>query len=211
MKAVLLSIQPKYSELIAQGKKTIEVRKTAPKLQTPFKCYIYCTKGKEHIITVFHKGEKVFCDDANSPVFDKTIIVKNPPFLYNPLWRQKVIGEFMCDKVDAYEYSTIDGVDIDDDTLLETMLDREAINIYAKGRTLYGLHIADLKIYDKPKELGGFFTKGECQREFCAGCKNFHRGEGWLDGSYCDEDSCIEWGLRPLTRPPQSWCYVEEL
>ena len=31
------------------------------------------------------------------------------------------------------------------------------------------------------------------------------------DGSYCDEDGCIEWGIKPLTRPPQSWCYVEDL
>ena len=39
-KSVLISIQPKWCELIASGKKTIEVRKTAPKLETPFKCYI---------------------------------------------------------------------------------------------------------------------------------------------------------------------------
>lgn len=46
MKSVLISIQPKWCELIASGEKTIEVRKTAPKLKTPFKCYIYCTLGK---------------------------------------------------------------------------------------------------------------------------------------------------------------------
>lgn len=45
-KAVLISIQPKWCELIAKGKKTLEVRKTRPKLETPFKCYIYCTKLK---------------------------------------------------------------------------------------------------------------------------------------------------------------------
>ena len=44
MKAVLISIQPKWVEKIANGEKTIEVRKTRPNLQTPFKCYIYCTK-----------------------------------------------------------------------------------------------------------------------------------------------------------------------
>lgn len=42
-KAVLISIQPKWCELIANGEKTIEVRKTKPKLKPPFKCYIYCT------------------------------------------------------------------------------------------------------------------------------------------------------------------------
>ena len=45
-KAVLISIQPKWCELIASGKKTVEVRKTKPKLETPFKCYIYATRPK---------------------------------------------------------------------------------------------------------------------------------------------------------------------
>ena len=44
MKAVMISIQPKCCELIANGKKTVEVRKTRPKLETPFKVYIYETK-----------------------------------------------------------------------------------------------------------------------------------------------------------------------
>ena len=59
MKSVLISIHPKWCELIASGKKTIEVRKTAPKLPTPFKCYIYCTKPK--MITKKVIGEFV-CD-----------------------------------------------------------------------------------------------------------------------------------------------------
>ena len=44
-KAVMLSIRPKWVEKIARGEKTIEVRKTRPKMETPFKCYIYCTQG----------------------------------------------------------------------------------------------------------------------------------------------------------------------
>lgn len=40
-KAVLLSIQPRWCGLITSGKKTIEVRKTRPKIDTPFKCYIW--------------------------------------------------------------------------------------------------------------------------------------------------------------------------
>lgn len=44
-KAVMLSIRPKWCEKIASGEKTIEVRKTRPKLETPFKCYIYCTQS----------------------------------------------------------------------------------------------------------------------------------------------------------------------
>lgn len=47
--AVLISVQSKWCELIANGKKTIEVRKTKPRLKPPFKCYIYCTfRGDWH-------------------------------------------------------------------------------------------------------------------------------------------------------------------
>jgi predicted transcriptional regulator len=46
-KAVLISIRPKWCEKIISGEKTIEVRKTRPKMDTPFKCYIYkCGNGK---------------------------------------------------------------------------------------------------------------------------------------------------------------------
>ena len=44
-KAVMLSIRPKWCEKIVNGNKTIEVRKTRPKTETPFKCYIYCTQS----------------------------------------------------------------------------------------------------------------------------------------------------------------------
>lgn len=47
-KAVMISIRPKWCEKIARGEKTIEVRKTRPKkLKNPFKCYIYCTQGRD--------------------------------------------------------------------------------------------------------------------------------------------------------------------
>ena len=45
-----MSIQPKWCELIASGKKTIEVRKTKPKFETPFKVYIYCTNNKKQYL-----------------------------------------------------------------------------------------------------------------------------------------------------------------
>ena len=39
--AVLISIKPKWVNLIFSGKKTVEVRKSIPKLDPPFTCYIY--------------------------------------------------------------------------------------------------------------------------------------------------------------------------
>jgi predicted transcriptional regulator len=71
MKSVLISIQPRWCELIASGKKTIEVRKTKPNLDVPFKCYIYMTKGK------WYMGRDKKWRTGNG----------------------KVIGEFVCDKI----------------------------------------------------------------------------------------------------------------
>lgn len=65
MKSVLISIKPKWCELIASGKKTVEIRKTRPKIETPFKVYIYQTLSRhgEHN----DKGGKVIgefiCDE----------------------------------------------------------------------------------------------------------------------------------------------------
>lgn len=81
MKSVLISIRPQWCEKIASGKKTIEVRKSAPK-EVPFKAYIYCTKEKPFI-------QKIRFGDIT---ISHTQISKN---LYNG----KVIGEFICDKV----------------------------------------------------------------------------------------------------------------
>ena len=186
MKAVMISIKPKYVELIASGEKTIEVRKTAPK-EVPFKCYIYESRNGGHRCK--HCNEKDSC---------YSYAPKNVG-CYNG--RGKVIGEFICDKVDEYPYDYCDGVDIDDDTILETAIDREDINIYAKGKTLYGWHISDLKIYDKPKELGDF--KKHChykdRNSYCLAneCEYYSDWTG----------ICCNW----VERPPQSWCYVKDL
>ena len=71
MKSVLISIQPKWCELIASGKKTVEVRKIRPRIETPFKCYIYETKAKYK-----PSGSNYFFNGEG-----------------------KVIGEFVCDRI----------------------------------------------------------------------------------------------------------------
>ena len=184
MKSVLISIRPQWCEKIASGKKTIEVRRSAPK-EVPFKAYIYESRNGGHRCK--HCNEKDSC---------YSYAPKNVG-CYNG--RGKVIGEFICDKVDEYPYDYCDGVDIDDDTILETAIDREDINIYAKGKTLYGWHISDLKIYDKPRELSEF-SRPCSYSGLCFSCK---RTSFKKDGNLlCDTK---------ITRPPQSWMYVEDL
>ena len=59
MKAVMISIRPEWDEKITSGEKTADVRKTRPKVEPPFKCYIYCTKAKEKL-WVLRGSERAF-------------------------------------------------------------------------------------------------------------------------------------------------------
>ena len=182
MKSVLISTRPKLVEKICHKigedetgnaiyEKRIEVRNTAPQ-EVPFKCYIYETQGQ---YVKFTHGA-------------------HTKYGYG---RGKVIGWFVCNLVDEYPYDYCDGVDIDDDTILETAIDREDINIYAEGKTLYGWHISDLKIYNNPRELSEFFKP--CDRFLdCCTCRRLVHNEYMS----CDNK---------ITRPPLSWCYVEDL
>lgn len=185
MKSVLISIQPKWCDLIASGEKTVEVRKTAPKLQTPFKCYIYETKSRQIVhldgcdVTYFGCGN--------------------------------VIGEFVCDKIIKYEggvdYGVIDGREFYCGTLAEcTGLTRAECIEYGKKKipigwelqTLYGWHISAIKIYDKPKELA----------EFRATCKLFKK-RICSSRTLCGEQKGICDGTKEINVAPQSWLYVE--
>ena len=190
MKSVLMSIKPKYCELIANGKKTVEVRKNRPKLETPFKCYIYCTtssyKGK-YLHTSNKRGRLLFWENPN----DTNITVQ--PENYNYMAYTccgKVIGEFVCDDLftigaNAYGHQYIERV---------SCLSHKELEDYQGEKThIWGWHISDLKIYDKPKELRDFI---KCTYPFdCCACD-------YWDSKYLSCDKPI--------RPPQSWCYVDE-
>ena len=194
-KAVMLSIQPKWCELIASGEKTIEVRKSHPSIETPFKCYIYCTKHKYYHL---YDLRKISNGTLNFSVVEhnKTSLVADG-FLNG-----KVIGEFVCDwikeidphcdipeQVNQYihHYPAIIGDDC---------LTFQEMKEYLGNRTGYDWHISDLVIYDTPKGLGEFFVKGECENfDNCRFCPYFHEGRGWLDGNTFDEDDCEVYGF----------------
>lgn len=166
-KAVMLSIRPKWCEKIARGKKTIEVRKTRPKMNTPFKCYIYCTLPK-------YPHEDFIATDYPRPQF---------------YGGGKVVGEFTCDtitRVNICGFWDDSGKQLDN-RLKETCLTSEEFCNYLGENVGYGWHISDLVIYDEPKELAHFHECLRCEYPFC--------------GEQCHS---------PLTRAPQSWCYVEK-
>lgn len=141
MKSVMLSIRPKWCEKIASGEKTIEVRKNKPKLETPFKCYIYCTSGRP---------------DLNIPISPERLMqdyldTGSMQSLNCPLGNGKVIGEFTCDRI--YGLAPLNHAP--DDVEKQACLTREEIVNYLKG-TGYGWHIVGLRIYDQPRELSEF-------------------------------------------------------
>lgn len=191
-KAVMLSIRPKWVEKIASGEKTIEVRKTKPKLETPFKCYIYCTLPK-------YPHEDFIATDYPMPQF---------------YGGGKVVGEFTCDQIiDAWwdyvpdaitrevtggNLEALDGIGMTDEELFSYVGDS------MRGHC-YGWHISDLRIYDAPKKLGEFWRDCLEYSELSTNC--------WSCENVCgdgDETDCNTDGRLYLHRPPQSWCYVEE-
>ena len=174
-KAVLISIRPEWVEKILSGEKTLEVRKNRPKLETPFKCYIYCT---------------------NSGVA-------------MGMWGKhgKVVGEFVCDKItwlNHVGFSGLPGIRLvamrDMCTIdgsfdfSESCLTTPQIEKYLGGKDGYAWHISKLEIYDTPKKLSKFLRP----LEICI-------------GKVCDEYGCAYCENGHIKRPPQSWCYVEEL
>ena len=181
-KAVMLSIRPKWVEKIASGEKTIEVRKTRPKLQTPFKCYIYCTMDHPYI--------SVSCAELDKLNYRTNTVGR---------CNGKVIGEFTCERIAPITY---DGGRLWCPTNAAfspaTCLSQAEIIAYIgdKGRC-YGWHISDLRIYDAPKELSEFKTLCRVDADCCA-CPYYNYTKMGCDG-------------RVIGRPPQSGCYVDDL
>ncbi len=191
MKSVLVSEKPIMCDKIANGKKTIIVKKKAPQ-EVPFKAYIYETKGQ---YVKFTHGA-------------------HTKYGYG---RGKVIGEFICDKVDDFYCASVPyrrdnnlgyGQFIDNgvykvngwhegivfernDRYIDTMLNnndlkemclsaQELFDHIGVGKHLYAWHISDLKIYDKPRNSNEFGKVGFGHEV-------------------------------PLKRPCAPWCYVEDL
>ncbi len=213
MKSVMISIKPRWCELIANGKKTVEVRKTRPKIEIPFKVYIYCTQARNPIRD---SGRIIMYEDDLALInrWGRGKLVENPcgammegEFFLN----SKVIGEFICDSI----FMIWDGYmgNLGDDCL--TFEEREN---YLKGNNGYGWHISDLVIYDEPKELSEFVVVDKEAIQQCEYRKQSYYAftdTGYIkNGFRCEkkDDWCFGGCKRKvLTKPPQSWCYCDEL
>lgn len=121
----------------------------------------------------------------------------------------KVIGEFVCDRI--HEFKVFEDGSVQDwyfGGLNKSCLTRREIAEYI-GRENYGYswHISDLVIYDKPRELSKFYKKAPCQywHEKAVSILD-HCHYDYPCEKILDFDTCKG---KKLSRPPQSWCYVE--
>ena len=187
-KAVLISIRPEWCSQIENGLKTIEIRKTRPKISTPFKCYIYCTSRVK-------------------------------PFEGGYIGLSKVIGEFICDRIIEAKSGSYSNIPVS-----ESRVDPYDLMDYADEKTVYGWHISDLVIYDKPKDIRQFALVDKEAVKMCPHRVRVGQREavakhnGWIKGSYgCEKEHawevayecCASCRWKPLNRPPQCWCYVQ--
>lgn len=166
-KAVMLSIRPKWCEKIANGEKTIEVRKTRPKMDTPFKCYIYCTRG----------------NDANRLRGAQGKIIGE--FTCDAITRVNICG-FWNDS----------GKQLDN-RLKDTCLTSEEFGNYLGENVGYGWHISNLKIYDAPKKLGEFWRDCLEYSELSTNCWSCENVCGDGDETDCNTDGRLYLHLPP--------------
>lgn len=110
----------------------------------------------------------------------------------------KVIGEYTVWRRKRYENISM----IPEDHLVSGCVPIEFLEAYSKGKPLYAHFIISPKRYDSPKELSEFQKYGALSYD------------DWLYGLYNgSSESSYEKYLIPfkVSRPPQSWCYVEDL
>ena len=186
-----MSIRPEWCKKILDGEKTVEVRKTRPKLETPFKVYVYCTLAA---------SKEFKLDDRNWDVSAKN----------RGDWAKKrgrVIGEFTCNDIDRITPLTSSIPGNLEERILGSCLTPQQVEAYAgwKGRRLidcrdaYCWHISNFKLYKKPVKLKDFWGMKPCKHGGdCCTC---------LQWDNMKEECCAS---RYISRPPQSWCYMED-
>ena len=190
-RAILISIKPRHDKNILNGIKTLEIRKKFPKDYVGW-VYIYCTKS----------GDKLYAyglDDEK-----KSYNIGCGTDLLNG----KVVARFWCDKVEEikYHFGYYDMGEWTESYILENAcLTAEELDNYLQASKEYdekkiskvygyAIHINDLEIFDKPKEISEFLVFS-------------HIVDG-VDAHNQPKQFKI---LKHITRPPQSWCYIENI
>ena len=158
-KAVLISIKPKWCEKIINGDKTIEVRKTRPKMNTPFKCYIYCTQGGV-ALGAWGKHGKIIGEFTCDRIYELETKARG--------------GSYYVKNEDQPTTNFI---------ARQSCLDLKDMHGYLHAQKGYGWHITDLRIYDAPRELSEF--RRACPNSwYCESCAMY-----WENNGACGNES----------------------
>lgn len=220
MKSILISIKPEYVEKILNHSKTIEIRKTKPNIKLPCKVYIYCTNG----YMLYDLINEDYLELKKNCTLDMTR--KSNKYLSGtpPMLNRRVVAEFTLNKVEEYElelwdnetFESIGKVYYDEETrerevdvfasdediektefVKSSQLSVNDLRKYLGTgfQTCYAWHIEDLKIYDNPKLLQEFFKP-------CDGCNK-------IGSSRCIDETSSDCRAKVITRPPQSYMFVE--
>ena len=182
MKSILISIKPKECSNILNYLQTIIIKKTMPKCDLPIDVYIYCTKnGHEELPFEEHALYKTY--------YCGKVVAK---FTLNKVEEIRYFDELqISDGYEDYDGNWVDTSDYAKDIhwvtngqLEQMRLSYDELHKYLGSKNGYAWHISNLEIFDKQKNLSEFR----------------HRKQFMPSGYMID----------PLTKAPQSWCYVEE-
>ena len=202
MKAILISDHAKWCALMMNGIKKAEIRKGTALYRATQKLieengyaefYVYCTKGKQGIFKERHNGY--------------TLLNQNK-------WIQsemngKVIFKFRCYKVEELKTCERHSAELIDQSCLSA---NEFYDYLTKGKNFLGqvlgcaIHISNLEIFDKPKELSEFYLGFR---------NNYYKREFGLDTHIDKYDVLVQPTkngyeyTNKLTKAPQNFCYVE--
>lgn len=193
---ILIGVEPKQCSLLIDKKSSYILKKFSPqKEETPFVGYIYCIKKRGEMLNTW-EGEYFY--DTQDPY--------NRP---NPLCG-KVIGKFICDRIERYSYNL--NYNIPSDVLRHIGLPIQEIKEYGKGQTLYGWHIQDLEIYKEPKKISDFYKK---EKNPCCMKKNFRCSydnfDYFTNSRYCGIDGCGDiCPYKCLRSAPSTWVRVNQ-
>lgn len=188
-KEIMISIKPKWCAKIMNGEKTIEVRKNKALANAIQKLidengfadiYVYCSKDGYLHLEDKNKGEWSYSRDKK----------------YTYVRTGKVAFKFRCCKVEEFPYISAKYDKLIGSCLSEKeLLDYSTIK-FENGirfvKTIYAIHISDLEIFDRPRELS-----------------EFKYNKKFVSYDYTYTKKYIDWELRPLTKAPQNFCYVE--
>lgn len=217
MQNILLPISPQSCADIANGNQSIIVKKNMPRIEYPFKCYIYCTKCRQFdslvgsLDTLFYYPELErfvsFADMERDSINADRL-------------NGKVIGEFVCKKIEPFTPDSQDDSELLSKIIEKSLLSfSDLVNYKGNAPILYGWHISELIIYNQPIEMSDFETIDSekvkhCQyRQRVYQNPDFNNGGQLYGSSYCkkQEDWCSKCYKKVLQKAPAQWCYVDKI